>query len=77
MSRATPSSAMGAQDGDTLTIANQWASYVITREKPNPREPQKFWVGEDGHGRVSFPTMNAAVAYALTELTEFERGRVP
>lgn len=73
--------AIGQHDGDTLELANQWArvtittlehqvgdgvgrSYMVEGDLLEPRETRK-----------EFPTMGAAINYAMQSLAVYQEGR--
>jgi hypothetical protein len=67
--------AIGQQDGDTLTLSNQWARVYITLWA----DPLQYVVTGDlldtRLQRLECRTMGAAISYAMQSLAAYQEGR--
>lgn len=69
--------AIGRVDGDTITLANQWATVVITFDISEPTKVPYVVTGDIRDLRVSskrFANASLAMSYALASLAEYQKG---
>lgn len=60
-------SAIGPREGDYLKLENQWARVAITRD-------EDYYVVAGDAVRKAFKTADAALAYAVASLAEYQEG---